>query len=95
LAFTHSASVSDVTPRGNFDQGNCTRRATARWRKLDHFLNRQVATQVVPYLRPTWVKIAILTVRGSLLVYPDKQTSSGSGGISQRCQQETHPLQQI
>jgi hypothetical protein len=34
---------------------------------------------------PLWVKSAVLAVRQSLPVYPEKQTFSESVGMSQRC----------
>jgi hypothetical protein len=39
--------------------------------------------------------LSILTVRRSLLVYPDKQTCSKSVGMPQRCHEETHAPQQF
>ena len=41
-----------------------------------------------------WVIRDVPTVRRSLPVYPDKQTFSVPVGMSQRCHEETHALQQ-
>src|ERR1700676_195147 len=41
-----------------------------------------------------WVKIATLTARRSLPVFPYEQTSAAPVGMSQRCQEETHAPQQ-
>jgi hypothetical protein len=43
---------------------------------------------------PLRVNRVILNADPSLLVFPDKQTSSGTVGMSQTCQQETHAPQQ-
>ncbi len=42
-----------------------------------------------------WVHYVVLTVVQPLPVFPHKQTFSGSVGMSQTCQHETHAPQQI
>jgi hypothetical protein len=41
-----------------------------------------------------WVDSAVLTFGRSLPVYPDERTFSESVGMSQKCQEGTHALQQ-
>jgi hypothetical protein len=44
--------------------------------------------------RRLWVKSTVLASAEHLPVYPDKQTFSESFGMSQKCQKQTHALQQ-